>query len=192
MVLSFLKRWRNAATARAVAALIGAGAAAFTAPAMAQDNAADWYIFVGRNANDNPIVVYFQSDPSTAEFQPVGSVALVINPEYEAPPGEFDPLEACRYTSLDESSLEAARDLNVSLIYGPNSEQVIVSILDLPLYMAQQTVEALIEGGVVIDQIAAIPFFNCAGFVWVDITQQEPEFWEQIISEERTRIEAEQ
>lgn len=181
MVLSALKRLGKTASAIAAAAAIGLSAFA-TGPALAQEDAADWYIFVGRNANDNPIVVYFQSNTATPDFEPTGSIAFVLNTEYTVE-GDFDPTQACRWQSLDNADLDYARELRTKIIYGPNSEQDRISFIDLPIYMAQQTALSLLQEGVLIDERATVPYFNCAGFVWAQVLAQPPEVWEELIAE---------
>lgn len=182
MIMSKLKRWKNTAATRVAAALIGLSAIATAGPAFAQnEDALDWYIFVGRNALENPIVVYFQSEHATPEFTPVGSVAFVINTEYTPGVDAFDPAQVCRIQSLEVSDPTNAQSLRTRIIYGPNSDQGVVSIIDLPSYFAQQTVLSLLQEGVLIDENAATPYFNCAGYTWAQIMSQPPEFWEQLI-----------
>ncbi|MCI4663389.1 MAG: hypothetical protein MRY74_01585 [Neomegalonema sp.] len=172
----------------AAAALMAVSALATSAPASAElapgAKSLDWYIFVGRNAKKNPIVVYFQSDSSKKEFTPVGSVAMILNPSYKLEKGKkFDPTKACAATSLDFDAKDAKK-LRVKLIYGPNSKQKPVSVIDFPSYMAQQTALTLIQEGVLIDEKAAAPYFSCAGWVWSQLISQKKETWEKIITEE--------
>ncbi len=185
MVLSVSRRMRSAALACAAAATIAAGAL-FGAPAQAQidENATalDWYIFVGRNELDNPIVVYFQSEHATPEFTPVGSIAFVLNREY-AHSGDFDPTQACIWQSLDNFDPDDARSLRTSIIYGPNSTQEQISYVDLPIFMARRTALALLQEGVLIDERATVPYFNCAGFVWSEMLLQPPEVWQALIDD---------
>ena len=186
MVWSIMKVVRSKLIKQATAAALAVGAAFSGAPVAAQvveDGVApDWYIFAGRNAADNPIIVYFQSDSSSPEFQPTGSVAMILNPEFDFS-GEFNPFEACMATSL-EFEPENAKALRTRIIYGPNSEQKTVSIVDFPSYMAKQTAITLLQEGIVIDEKATAPYFSCAGFVWAALSSQPQETWEEIIKRE--------
>lgn len=182
----FVTRWKRAVerlAARLAKASVAAGmVAAVAMPTLAQaQGGPDWYIFVGRNAAENPIIVYFQSDSASPEFEPIASVALVLDPSY-TPEGQFDPSKGCLATSLEFDPADA-KALRTQIIYGPNSAQRNVSVIDFPSYMARSTALALLQEGVLIDESATVPYFNCAGFIWANLISQPPEVWQDILKQ---------
>lgn len=179
---------------RAVAAAATLAAGALPAAAQSYSDTSDVYIAAFKDSA-KPIVVFVFSDASTKEMKEIDATAFFPKPDYAVPEGErFDPTQACLVT-FDFSVKDVPSNFKLNLksapIYGPNSTQTTIDPFSLPSYMARETAKILLENKLVADQAAATPYFNCAGYIWSQIINQPPEFWEktykELIEEEKKK-----
>lgn len=180
-----MPRFTALSTLRA-AALSVAAFAAGALPAAAQSFGETVDVYLGAfNDSAKPIVMFVFSDSSTPELKEIDATAFFPVPGYK-PEGRFDPVKAC-LTTLDFSVTDVPSNFQLHMsdtpIYGPNSNQRNIDPFSLPSYMAREASKILLANNLVESEAEAVPYFNCTGFIWSQILDQSPEFWEKTYKE---------
>ena len=152
-----------------------------SAPAAAQQ--ADIYLAAQTDDQGKPFLTFVYSDSSAGGFAPVDATGVWVAAPF-TPGGErFNPAKHCGWNHDFPTEIPAR--FASAPIYGPNAAQRSVSAIDLPSYMAREAARVLLEEGLVASEADAAQYFNCAGFVWADLTSQPPEVWREIIEQQK-------